>query len=168
MSADRLAGSRPPATDGAARQGKIAEVPLTRCIVGMWSSRRHCACHLLLSEQQLVVLVDMSSSMPRSPSRFGALHGRLAAASPFLSSSQAGCVHAFEVPLSSIRGLDYSNPLVLEARLVLETVGLRKREFPTVGRLRLVHRPSCLVAQACGPSVFVMCIACLAPVCSWR
>jgi hypothetical protein len=114
----------------------------------MWSSRRHCACHLLLLEQQLVVLVDMRSTMPRSPSRFGVLHGRLAAASPFSSSaySHAGCVHAFEVPVASIRGLDYSNPLVLEARLVLETVGLRKREFPTVRLLcALPALPSALL-----------------------
>lgn len=144
----------------------IREVPLTRLTVGMWTSRRHRACQLLLLEQEslLVVLVrraaaatapacpelpaagpapprgpalwcllqvDRRAAVVRSPSRF--LEG-LTAASPFASAaySQAGCVHAFEVPFASIRGLDYNNPLCLEARLVLETSGLRKREFPTV------------------------------------
>jgi hypothetical protein len=76
--------------------------------------------------------VDRRAAVPRSPSRF---LGGLTAASPFASAaySQQGCVHAFEIPFATIRGVDYSNPLCLEGRLVLEAASLRKREFPTVG-----------------------------------
>jgi hypothetical protein len=87
---------------------------------------------MLLLEGQIVLLVDRRATIARSPVRF---LGGLAAASPFSSASAAGCVHAFEIPLTSIRGLDYSNPLCLEGRLVLETSGLRKREFATVRRM---------------------------------
>ena len=59
----------------------------------------------------------------------------LAAKSPFSSMLYrcAGCVHTFEVPFASLAGLDYSNPLLREGRLVLEVHSLRQREFPTVG-----------------------------------
>jgi hypothetical protein len=103
----------------------------------MWASRRHRNCQLLLlpDQQQLVVLVDRRHAAPKSPSRFS-LAG-LAVKSPFASGHSrfrtAGCVHTFEVPFASLRGLDYSNPLCLEARLVLEVSNLRKREFSTVG-----------------------------------
>ncbi|KAL4858369.1 hypothetical protein ACK3TF_001355 [Chlorella vulgaris] len=116
-------------------------LPLTRVTVGMWTSRRHRACQMLLLEGQIVLLVDRRATIARSPVRF---LGGLAAASPFSSASAAGCVHAFEIPLTSIRGLDYSNPLCLEARLVLETSGLRKREFATMEAARAYFlEPAC-------------------------
>lgn len=121
----------------------MLEAPLTRLGVGMWASRRHRECQLLLmpGEQQLVVLCDRrTAAPPRSPSRFALAVGPLAAKSPFASGHSAyraaGCVHAFEVPFAAIRGIDYQNPLCHEARLVLEVVGLRKREFPSVGAAR--------------------------------
>lgn len=117
----------------------VMEAPLTRLSVGMWASKRHRACTLLLlpEQQQLVVLCDRRQTAPRpSPSRFSLAGLELKAKSPFASGHaafrHAGCVHAFELPFCSIRGLDYANPLCYEARLVLETVNLRKREFATV------------------------------------
>ena len=151
------AGSPAAAAAGAPAAAAAAaplEVPLTRVAVGMWASRRHRTCQLLLlpDQQQLVVLVDRRHAAPKSPSRFS-LAG-LAVKSPFASGHTrfrtAGCVHTFEVPFASLRGLDYSNPLCLEARLVLEVVHLRKREFSTVrGR----------AAPCCVPAAALRCIA---------
>ncbi|KAL4427891.1 hypothetical protein ABPG75_001980 [Micractinium tetrahymenae] len=121
----------------------VLEAPLTRLGVGMWASRRHRECQLLLmpGEQQLVVLCDRRAAQPpRSPSRFALAVGPLAAKSPFASGHSAyraaGCVHAFELPFASIRGIDYQNPLCHDGRLVLEVAGLRKREFPTMDAAR--------------------------------
>ena len=148
------AGSPAAAAAGApaAAAGVSAPAPLeallTRVTVGMWASRRHRTCQLLLlpDQQQLVVLVDRRHAAPKSPSRFS-LAG-LTVKSPFASGHSrfrtAGCVHTFEVPFASMRGLDYNNPLCLEARLVLEVVHLRKREFPTVGW----KAPCCIPAAA--------------------
>ena len=57
-----------------------------------------------------------------------------AAASPFHHSrgEDSGYVLAFEVELQSICGMDYSNPLILDGRLVLEAKYVVKREFLTV------------------------------------
>lgn len=129
-------------TAAAGRARLVLEAPLTRLTVGMWASRHHRACQLLIlpEQEQLVVLCDRRSTAPRSPSRFSLashVHKRVAAKSPFASGHSAyraaGCVHAFEVPFHAIRGMDYNNPLCHEARLVLEAVHLRKREFATVG-----------------------------------
>ena len=43
---------------------------------------------------------------------------------------------AFEVELHSICGLDYSNPLILDGRMVIEANHVVKREFLTVRTLR--------------------------------
>lgn len=123
----------------------VHEAPLTRLTVGMWSSRRHRCCQLLLlpQQQQLVVLCDRRTThAPGSPSRFSLATAAvgLTAKSPFATGHSAyrasGCVHVFEVPFHSVRGIDYSNPLCHEARLVLETVGLCKREFGTMEAAR--------------------------------
>ena len=99
----------PPPPHGGPR---VLEAPLTRLTVGMWASRRHRACQLLLlpDQQQLVVLCDRRSAAPRpSPSRFSLAGMQLTAKSPFASGHAAyraaGCVHAFEIPFGSIRGL---------------------------------------------------------------
>lgn len=57
-----------------------------------------------------------------------------AAASPFHHSrgEDSGYVLAFEVELQSICGMDYSNPLILDGRMVLEAKHVVKREFLTV------------------------------------
>ncbi len=140
------------------------EASLSRLVVGMWASRRHRACQLLLlpEQQQLVVLVSWgclaccvpapapphgpyspcmaaalapctvapnpaaaaaalqcdrrttgTGSVRPSPSRFSLAAG-LTAKSPFASGHaayrHAGCVHAFEIPFCSIRGIQYDNP----------------------------------------------------------
>lgn len=99
----------PPQQHGGQR---VLEAPLTRLTVGMWTSRRHRACQLLLlpNQQQLVILCDRRSWSPRPrPSRFSLAGMQLTAQSPFASGHApyraAGCVHAFEVPFASIRGL---------------------------------------------------------------
>ena len=55
-----------------------SEAPITRLAVGMWASRHHAACRLLLLPGQhlLVVLLDRRTPAPRSPSRVF-LPGRL-------------------------------------------------------------------------------------------
>ena len=60
-----------------------------------------------------------------------------AAASPFHHSrgQESGYVLAFEVELHSICGLDYSNPLILDGRMVIEANHVVKREFLTVRTL---------------------------------
>ena len=134
------------------------EAPLTRLTVGMWASRRHRACQLLLlpAQQQLIVLCDrrtgpLGGGVRPSPSRFSLAAG-LTAKSPFASGHSAyrhaGCVHAFEVPFCAIRGIDYSAPLCHEARLVLECQSLRKREFATVREGGLGGPPACLASVA--------------------
>ena len=54
-----------------------------------------------------------------------------AAASPFHHSrgQESGYVLAFEVELHSICGLDYSNPLILDGRMVIEANHVVKREI---------------------------------------
>ena len=61
-------------------------------------------------------------------------HVTFAAASPFHHSrgQDSGYVLAFEVELQSIVGLDYSNPLILHGRMVMEARRVTKREFLTV------------------------------------
>ncbi len=61
-------------------------------------------------------------------------HVTFAAASPFHHSrgQDSGYVLAFEVELQSIVGLDYSNPLILHGRMVMEARHVTKREFLTV------------------------------------
>ena len=61
-----------------------------------------------------------------------------AAASPFHHSrgQESGYVLAFEVELRSICGLDYSNPLILDGRMVIEANHVVKREFLTVRALK--------------------------------
>ena len=58
----------------------------------------------------------------------------LTTGSPFRSSqTDAGCVLAFELEWKNIGGIDYSNPLCLPGRLVLESKSVLRREFCTVG-----------------------------------
>ena len=53
----------------------------------------------------------------------------LTAHSPFQST---GGVLAFEVDWKNVVGIDYSNPLCLSGRLVLESHHVVKRDFPSV------------------------------------
>lgn len=137
----------PPQPPPLQQQQRVLEASLTRLTVGMWASRRHRECRLLILPDQrlLVVLCDRRQAAPRmSPSRFSLAGMQLAVKSPFSTGHDAyrstGCVHAFEIPYANrgICGLDYSAPLCLEARLVLETHSLRKREFGTVRRVASV------------------------------
>lgn len=59
-----------------------------------------------------------------------------AAASPFHHSrgKESGYVVAFEVEWASICGLDYSNPLCQDGRLVIEATHIVKREFQKARR----------------------------------
>jgi hypothetical protein len=69
-----------------------------------------------------------------------------AAASPFHHSrgEDSGYVLAFEVDLQSICGMDYSNPLILDGRMVLEANHVVKREFLTVWHPSAPPALSCL------------------------
>lgn len=82
-------------------------------------------------------------------------HMPFAAASPFHHSrgEDSGYVLAFEVELQSICGMDYSNPLILDGRVVLEAKHVVKREFltvwhPPVPPASLCARPPCSVPPA--------------------
>lgn len=72
-----------------------------------------------------------------------------AAALPFHHSrgQESGYVLAFEVELQHVCGLDYSNPLILDGRMVIEAKHVVKREFLTVRilpGLRLAVHKACL------------------------
>jgi hypothetical protein len=57
-----------------------------------------------------------------------------AASSPFHHSrgQEGGYVIAFEVEWANVCGIDYSNPLCQDGRVVVEAKHVVKREFPTV------------------------------------
>ncbi|CAL5219001.1 g756 [Coccomyxa viridis] len=73
-----------------------------------------------------------------------------AAASPFHHSrgQESGYVLAFEVELHSICGLDYSNPLILDGRMVIEANHVVKREFLTMKDAKDFYRPAGVPAGA--------------------
>ena len=68
-----------------------------------------------------------------------------AGSSPFHHSRgrDSGFVLAFEVEWSSICGMDYSNPLCQDGRVVVEAKQVTKREFQTV----ILHREKCSVTS---------------------
>ena len=74
-----------------------------------------------------------------------------AAASPFHHSrgQESGYVLAFEVELHNICGLDYSNPLILDGRMVIEARHVVKREFLTVRPERGCSRIWSIVPPFC-------------------
>ena len=114
------------------------ETEVSYLSVGMWSAR-------IGSRQDLSLLILPASfvflagrtNKPHSRSRTAVLK-QLGAKSPFSSSyyTEGDCVCAFEVPLESIVGLDYHNPLLQPGRVALEVHGVRKREFRTVRQLQ--------------------------------
>ena len=79
-----------------------------------------------------------------------------AAASPFHHSlgRESGYVLAFEVEWASICGLDYSNPLCQDGRLVIEATHIVKREFQKV---LLQRHPAGFHAHACSEQVWAAC-----------
>ena len=82
---------------------------------------------------------------------------RLTSRSPFKSmlagrQARPGSVLAFEVQWQYIVGMDYTNPLCLDGRLVLEAHQVVKREFSTVSLQSLYIKLLASAASSMRPS----------------
>lgn len=86
------------------------------------------------------------------------------------SSSISDCVVAFEVEYDAVVGLDYSNPLCQDGRLVIEAGKVIKREFVSV---RLNPEPGCSMClnyeSLLHGSMVVLCstVSAMSPVGNW-
>ncbi|CAL8460798.1 g329 [Coccomyxa elongata] len=142
-----------PLPDNNVGEGSIAdyELPLTSLSIGgstRRASKKRSLTLLLLNSTEKFVFLDHKFWHPSKDGHRKRLQ-RMWRQMPFAGSSpfhhsrgrDSGFVLAFEVEWSSICGMDYSNPLCQDGRVVVEAKQVIKREFQTVQDAKTFYQP---------------------------
>lgn len=135
--------------------GGATITPLSGLTIGMWKSRKHEHLWILVvpEKEMFVFLVKPWSDAHRVPTQQGggesrrktfqkrdAMLKQFGAESPFSFHPShgrgEGVVFGFEVEWRHVKGVNYSNPLVRQGRLVVEACNVEKKEFSSLNRVK--------------------------------